>query len=71
MSKGVIVRYLCTNPSCSYSDKYLKYESSVNQTATKFSFKVLNFCPKCKSNVELLNFVSADIELIEDKINIE
>lgn len=71
MTKGIIIRYLCENPSCTYSENKIKFTTSLNVSGAKANFKILNCCPKCKSSIELINFISASVEFEEDKIKEE
>lgn len=43
------LEYLCTNPSCSFSEEKLKIPQLEDKA------KVLKTCPKCKSGVELIH----------------
>lgn len=67
-NKGVISTFLCTNPSCTYSERKLVIESALNSTSTSgnHSFKTPTCCPKCKSGIELLHFVSGAMSLESD-----
>ncbi len=69
MKKGVIVRYLCTNPSCAFSEKILEDKQALNGSSSTMSFKSLSSCPKCKSGIEMINFVSGSVEITEDEIS--
>ncbi len=57
------LEYLCTNPSCSFSEDKLK----IPQTEEKA--KTLKACPKCKSGVELVNkdLVDSQILVLEER----
>ena len=69
MNKGVVISYLCTNPSCSYSEEKLIIKKPVtfsNKGGCKF--EGISTCPKCKSSIELLHFISGEVEITEDKI---
>jgi replicative DNA helicase Mcm len=48
------LEYLCTNPSCSYSENKLRIQQLEDKT------KTIKSCPKCKSQVELVNKVLVD-----------
>lgn len=43
------IEYLCTNPSCTYSEEKLRIPQIEDKAVT------LKACPKCKSGVELIN----------------
>lgn len=67
-AKGIVIRALCTNPSCSFSENKIEIKQAlnkVNQTG-KYSFQVPQSCPKCKSEIEMLGFVSGSVEIIPD-----
>jgi len=69
MNKGVVVNLLCQNPDCQYSEEKLKMESAVNITGSgTCSFKILKSCPRCKTELELINFVSGSLEIKADEI---
>lgn len=70
MNKGVVVYFLCTNPSCSMSENKLEIKKPLNYVSSsgKFSFEVPKCCPKCKSELELLNFVSGNVEIEADDL---
>lgn len=68
MDKGIVVKYLCTNPSCDLSETVISDKRAVVLTSGKCSFPVISSCPKCKSGVEMLNFVSGTVAVTEDKI---
>jgi len=69
MNKGIVVRYLCTNPSCSFSEQKLEHKSSLVISGASARFKLLNNCPKCKGGLEMLNFVSGSVEITPDDEN--
>ncbi|MDA3856467.1 MAG: minichromosome maintenance protein MCM [Candidatus Woesearchaeota archaeon] len=48
------LEYLCTNPSCNFSESKLKIPQLEDKART------LKTCPKCKSSVELVNKVLLD-----------
>ncbi|MCA9486584.1 minichromosome maintenance protein MCM [Candidatus Woesearchaeota archaeon] len=52
------LEYLCTNPSCSYSQDKLKLPQSEEKTRT------LKNCPKCKSMIELVNKILVDSQTL-------
>jgi replicative DNA helicase Mcm len=52
------LEYLCTNPSCSYSEEKIR----IPQIEEKA--KTLKTCPKCKSAVELVNKVLLDSQIL-------
>jgi hypothetical protein len=70
MNKGIILYYLCTNPGCTYSEQKLVIRKPLVHvtSSNKFTFNVPKCCPKCKSELELLNFVSGSVEIEQDKI---
>jgi len=68
MNKGVIARFLCVNPDCNYSEEKLEVKSTLNNSGGKLNFKVPSVCPKCKSPIELINFVSGSVTIEEDKL---
>ncbi len=43
------IEYLCTNPSCSFSEDKLRIPQVEDKT------KTLKTCPKCKSGIEIIN----------------
>lgn len=49
-----ILEYLCTNPSCSFSEDKLKIPQNDEKPRT------IKACPKCKSGVELVNKALVD-----------
>lgn len=68
-NKGIVINMLCCNPSCSFSENKLIIKSPLNiSSGGNCSFKMPQVCPKCKSAVELLNFVSGSVEIEADKI---
>ena len=69
MEKGIVIKYLCTNPSCEFSESVLDDKQPIVFSSGKCSFKTINSCPKCKSGVEMINFVSGSMTIVEDKIN--
>ncbi|MHA1381425.1 MAG: hypothetical protein ACTSRG_23910 [Candidatus Helarchaeota archaeon] len=73
MNKGIVLNFLCQNPSCSYSEEMLKIKQPVNivKASGNCSFKIPTSCPKCKTEIELINFVSGSIEIEADEINIK
>jgi len=69
MNKGVVISYLCQNPSCPYSEEKLvvkKPVTSLNNGNCKF--EGISCCPKCKSPIKLLHFVSGEVEITKDNI---
>jgi replicative DNA helicase Mcm len=56
------IEYLCTNPTCSYSETKLKIPQNEEKTRT------LKACPKCKSAIELVgkNLVDSQNLLLEE-----
>jgi len=69
MSKGVVISYLCRNPDCSYSEEKIIIKKPVtSSTNGNCKFEGISSCPKCKSPVELLHFISGEVEITEDKI---
>jgi replicative DNA helicase Mcm len=52
------LEYLCTNPSCSYSEEKIR----IPQIEEKA--KTLKTCPRCKSAVELVNKVLLDSQIL-------
>jgi len=68
VNKGIVINMLCENPSCSFSEEKLVVKNPLNivESSGKCSFSIPNSCPKCKSPVELLNFVSGSIEIEKD-----
>ncbi len=48
------IEYLCSNPSCSYSENKLKIPQLEDKA------KILKMCPKCKSGIELIKKVLVD-----------
>lgn len=69
MAKGIVVKYLCTNPSCSFSETPLIDKKALTTGSSKYSFPVLKCCPKCKSGIDMINFVSGSVQIKEDKIS--
>jgi len=68
MNKGVIINLLCTNPDCEHSQTKLKIESPLIISNNNCSFKILKECPRCKSGLEFINFVSGRLEITADNI---
>lgn len=52
------LEYLCSNPSCNFSEEKIK----IPQTEEKA--KTLKTCPKCKSGVELINKELVDSQIL-------
>lgn len=71
MKKGVVVNYLCTNPSCDLSENKLEIKEPLTMLGNTARFNTLKCCPKCKSGVEMINFVSGVVEIKVDKVNTE
>jgi hypothetical protein len=69
MNKGIILYFLCTNSSCSYSNEKIELKEVLQSTKAqdKFSFTSIKKCPKCKSSVEFLDFVSANVKITRDE----
>jgi len=69
-NKGIVLKFLCTNPSCSFSESELIVKSTLSYVSSsgKASFVVPKICPKCKFGLELLNFISGSVEIKEDEI---
>jgi hypothetical protein len=70
MGKGIILSYLCLNPSCEFSEKQLIIKNPLTSSSngSNHKFSGISSCPKCKSAIELLTFVSGTIEIVEDNI---
>ena len=68
MNKGIVISMLCTNPSCTFSEQKLKIKQAFTIAATsgRCVFNMPKCCPKCKSGIELLSFVSGSVEITED-----
>lgn len=69
-NKGVVVNSLCTNPDCTYSQEKLVTKASLVYAVSSGSctFKVPKACPRCRAPIEVLNFVSGEVEITADKI---
>lgn len=70
-NKGVVIYLLCENPSCSFSEEKLviKQPLVVSGSSGKCNFSFPKECPKCKTSLELLNFVSGSVEIQPDKLD--
>lgn len=73
MNKGIIISLVCQNPSCEFSEKILvkKTTLAVTKSSGKASFEIPKNCPKCKSELELLSFISGSVEIQPDKNHLE
>jgi len=66
MDRAIILSYLCTNPSCGFSEKKLQFKTVLKGKGKTLSFDNLNDCPKCRSELELLKFNSGSVEITDD-----
>jgi len=71
-NKGVVITFMCINPDCNFSHEKIVIKKPVSITGNnKFSFTAISSCPKCKSPVEMINFVSGTLEIEADEISKE
>lgn len=69
-NKGIVITSLCTNPSCTYSEKkyVVKQPLTIISSSGKATFKILPTCKKCQSPLELPYFISGSIEIEKDNL---
>lgn len=72
-NKGVVISSLCSNPDCTYSQEKLTTKSSLVYAVSSGSctFKVPKCCPRCRAPIEVLHFVSGEVEIKPDVIPAE
>ncbi|MHA1381185.1 MAG: hypothetical protein ACTSRG_22685 [Candidatus Helarchaeota archaeon] len=70
MNKAIVLNFLCVNVDCNFSQEKLQIKQTLNivESSGNCSFKIPTCCPRCKSPVELVNFVSGSVEIEADKI---
>ena len=67
-NKGIVIRMICENPDCVYSDEQLEIEKAlaVSPSTGNHSFIVPKACPRCRASLELIGFVSGDMRIVAD-----